>query len=102
MALNGGADGACENWELTKDMLLEEQSPRKSPKRGTRSPGTTKLEASSSWRGPFGKIRARFLSRDFSAGLRSEGKRRFERGEYGSGAAWAVLSVRSHLTVPFT
>lgn len=37
MALNGGADGACENWELTKDMLLEEQSPRKSPKRAVLS-----------------------------------------------------------------
>ncbi|POI25468.1 hypothetical protein CIB84_010783 [Bambusicola thoracicus] len=60
MTLNGGADGACENWELTKDMLLEEQTPRKAPKRGTMSPDTTKLEASSSRREPFGKIRAKF------------------------------------------
>ncbi|XP_031465115.1 low affinity immunoglobulin epsilon Fc receptor-like isoform X2 [Phasianus colchicus] len=33
MAQNVGADGTCENWELTKDMLLEDQTPRKTPKR---------------------------------------------------------------------
>lgn len=89
MAQNGGADGACENWELTKDMLLEDQTPRKAPKRGTRNPDATKPEASSSRRGSFSKIRARFRLVDFSVGLL---KRRFERGECGGGAAWAVRS----------
>ncbi|XP_021238730.1 C-type lectin domain family 4 member G-like [Numida meleagris] len=33
MARNDGADGTCENWELTKDTLLEDQTPRKANKR---------------------------------------------------------------------
>lgn len=35
MAQNDGTESTGENWELTKDMLLEEEEQKKAPKGGS-------------------------------------------------------------------
>lgn len=37
MARNDGAESTVEKWELTRDMLLEEEEQRKAPKGGSRA-----------------------------------------------------------------